>query len=470
MTDPAIDLNQSGSDLYKRKMRRWATVFIVVGLIVVAASGFLAFSGMNAEYSPDMLFERGVAAGIILITGLMAWNGSRIGAIILFLFVLSGFFDLVSGFDAAALGGLIRTVVFSYIAGLLVWNTYRYHQECQIEGRLIDGSSIVRWGGLAISVPTVGAVLVGLVMMLNPLSVSILRGSELADKHYAWLSEKSYLLANERVLFLHSDGPFSLEDGGTLLTDKYIGMWWQDEGELKDYWFRLGEVCEVKTLSDGGALEDAVYKIQGAGEDNWFNISLSTQGDVHTDLIRRFGVMNSRSMHPRVKQACEAGEVIDYAALALDNGILPDIIDGADVSESHIKWLKERDYLTDTESILSFYSHGTYHIDEGGSLLTDRYFGGWFINQGVPGFVWAELGEICSFEAQEEDSTDEYATYKITFGADGWYTFNLPASENQAEVFVADLKDLNTQAQTPEHLETCKSQSEPEASPDIVQE
>lgn len=442
---------------YRNRMRGFATLFIAIGVIGAASVAIASISGREAGYTIEAMIDRGLTAGFIIMTGFMAWNGSRFGAVMLFLLFLSGFSALFTGISPSMLGGLARTTAYTALSGLLIWNAHRYHQECNIEALPLGGSALVRWGGLALSLPVIGLIVAGLAILANPVSSKVIRGSEVTEEQYQWLSEKSYLLADEKLLFLYSDGLFSLSEGGTMLTDKYVGTWWTEDGELKEYWIRIGEVCNIETLDDGSELRDADYKIHGAGEDNWFRSNLSIDDDGHDQLIRRLSVLNERQMHPLVKAACESGDEIDYAKVAEANGISANLVAGDLVTEDQVKWLTEQDYITDDETILTLYSHGTYHIDEGGSLLTDKYFGGWYKNSGVAGFIWAEIGEICSFEAPEESTSEGHVLHKITFGDDGWYKFKLPKADNQAVDFMARLESMNAAAATLELQAACQT-------------
>ncbi len=445
---------------YRRRMRGIATFFLIISVIGFSANMLLTLTSSDVRFTSEQLWERGFYAVFMFITALMAWNGSRFGAVLLFLLIVSGFWALSEMLDARAIGGLVRIVIYTGLSGALVWSAHRYHQECSIEDIPLGGSALIRWGGLALAAPALGLVIFGIAILMSPISTAVVAGSDVDQEHRVWMFEQEYLLADETIEYFYSEGLMSISEGGSLLTNKYVGGWWQDDGELGSYWVKLGEVCRIETISEGDYFTDANYKIHGAGPDNWLQLVLSVEGGGDDRFIRRMSVINERNMHAVVKAACDAGTKIDREALALANGIEPGIVTAQLVKPNQIAWLKTNKYLNNNETILKFYSTGDYHIDEGGSLLTDQYFGGWYVKQGTRSDVWAKLGEICSVEQidQEDPSGDEL--YKITFGEGGWYQFHLPQHAGGGSALIKQLKSLNEAAMTDEAKVACAKQSD----------
>ena len=440
---------------YRRAMRTSAMIFLVLSAIGFFATVLVALGGEPENYPPDILLERAFYAFALMVSAAMSWHGSRFGALFLLLIVMSGFLALLSPGGVGV--GLVRTLLYTSLAIFMLWNAQRYHRACAAAGEPIDGSPIVRWGGIALVLPVAGLVAMGVLVMLNPLTPHVLTPGEMKEDHFRWLVEKNYLTANEAIEFFYAEGLVSLSEGGALLTDKYVGVWAEEADGLNDYWLKLGEICSVETLTEGDRHTDAQYTAYGADEDTWITLVLSTQHAGHERFIRRMNVLNRMKMHPLVKAACESGKPIDREALGLANGISPDIVAGGQIAADHLDWMREHGVLQESETPLSFYSRADYHIEETGTLLTDQYFGGWYQTSGQIGEHWAKIGEICTLEPVDWDNDGGDAIYKITFGADNWYQFPLPKADGQDKRLVKRVRAMNEAAVTSEFTEACAS-------------
>ncbi|MEM8615761.1 MAG: hypothetical protein AAGF20_02395, partial [Pseudomonadota bacterium] len=322
----------------------------------------------------------------------------------------------------------------------------------------LGGSALLRWSGLAISTPLLLFLGVGVFMITTGISDRVLRGSGMNAENYEWLNEKNFLLSNERVEFFYSDGLFSIDEGGAMLTNQYVATWWIDEeGDFVGYWFKLGEICRVEQIAEGSAIEDAYYKVHGDGDSNWATVNLSTTNGVHEAFIRRLKTINRRKQHPFFKAACERGEKVDRKALALANGIQPGLVSGDLVTAQQRDWMKDKGYLFEGEQIEAFWSYGEYHIKEGGTLLTDAYFGGWYRSNGLREHVWIEHGELCDIGLRVEASEDELRPlYRAVYGEDEWYQFYLSPDQEENEALVKRIIALNSEAATEETRASCE--------------
>lgn len=447
-----------GGDLvkYRRRMRGIATFFITISCIGLAGAAIVIALGGSEKYPVEEMFGAGFYAVIMLISGVMAWNGSRLAALILLLLVLSGIFNVITSDGTPAAGELIRTIVYSGLAITMLWSAHKYHKIGRDNDTPIGGSRIIRWGGLAILTPLIAGLGLLLLVAFGQVPTAVVSASEMKQEHFEWLVEQNYLQADERPLFFYSEGLLSIADGGSLLTDKYVGGWQERDGEQVDGWYRLGEICKIELQSEGNALADAVYNVHGTGEDNRLTLILSAEDGGDQRFIRRLKVLNTRNMHSEVKAACDAGTEIDYAALSLAQGIEPGIVAATDIKPDQIRWLQDAEYLSDEETPLQFYSSGVYHIEEGGALLSDLYFGGWYREGGNPQAYWARLGEICSFETIRTNPDKGKTIYKITFGEGGWYQFNLPTQNGEDVALMDQVKAMNEAAKMPEFVATCE--------------
>lgn len=275
-----------------------------------------------------------------------------------------------------------------------------------------------------------------------------------------WLSEEEFLFEGEKPLYFYMDGVFSIDEGGSLLTDQYVGGWWQEHNQVQSSWVKLGEICKVEQRTEGSWWEDAVYRVHGPGSETWVELWLSVEGNVHTHFISRMKSINNRLMTPEVQKFCDEGRPIDWQEIAAMNGISSEIVGSENVSETQQSWLREQEYLMEDETILHFYSYGHYSIEEGGGLLTDLYIGGWYTRDGELGAWWGELGKICSITRLEDSVGETRVLYKIVASDKGGLELSLPKSGERVDQMIAQTLALNEAAMTDEDKTACAAIAE----------
>lgn len=445
---------------YHRKWMRGIAVFFLAISFVELIIGLATWLTAGRGASDGALLTALAQPMLVFIFAGMMWHGGRLGTLLLVITFLTLSGLAIGNTPGGKLFLLIRLGIYASIAIYGLWHTHRYHAECLIDDAPIGGYPAVRWGGFMVMILPLGIAGTGVAMTQGKVSTAVLPAYEIDAKHYAWMTEQNFLLADERVQYFYSEGLFSISEGGNLLTNRYVGSWWRDEeNALTSYWLPIGEVCKVETIDVGGPYRDGVYNIHGAGEDNWVQIWLSTEDEGHTAFLSRLNYLNKRNQHPFVRNACDEGIDIDREGLALANGIEPGIVSGDLVEQDQRDWLSAQRYLRADETIISFYSYGTYDIDTGGSMLTDKYFGGWYQSQGQAYSAWAELGEICSIEQVQVGDLEagEDAKYKITYGEDSWYTAQLSSLAGADEALIQDLTNRNEAHKTDNVREACKS-------------
>ncbi|MEO1188168.1 MAG: hypothetical protein AAFW60_03770, partial [Pseudomonadota bacterium] len=258
-----------------------------------------------------------------------------------------------------------------------------------------------------------------------------------------------------KPLYFYIEDWFSIDGGVSLLTDKYIGAWEKNGDEIWSSWILLGQVCDVEVRNEGSWYEDAVYFIHDPGEQNYTELWLSIEADMHKRMIARMKTINSRKMTPEIQTFCDENRTIDWVEVAAMNDISAEVVGPDRVTDAQRTWLREKEFLMDHEELLSFYSHGTYKIDEGGTLLTDEYFGGWYVEDDEIKGWWSKLGAICAFERLEEDATERHAYYRVTALDDLGIDLYLPANGESIEKLVKDVRFLSASSATPEETAAC---------------
>ena len=162
-------------------------------------------------------------------------------------------------------------------------------------------------------------------------------------------------------------------------------------------------------------------------------------------------------MKPEIQKFCSENRPIDWVEIASMNGISSDIVGAEKVNDRQREWLKSNNYLVDDENILKFYSYGVYSIEEGGALLTDLYFGGWYIEEGNLGGWWSELGSICSITRKDDSEGTTRVLYDVLASDGRGIELSLPKSGERANELIQQTLFLNEAAATEEHRTACAS-------------
>ena len=451
----------------RRRMRGLATFFMVVSIIGALAIGILSLSDQGGDATLDLIGRAIIAIGLFG-SALSAWHGSRVAGVFLLIILLISPVLHFAGVEEMSAGGWARSLVYAALAIVLVVSAFRYHRLVESEGRLLEGNAALRLGGTLVGAGVVLILFLGSTFVTAGLSTAILRESEITETQIEWLREKGFLTPEERPIYLYFDGAFSMQEGGSLLSHDYVGGWWQENGELQAVWLPMGQVCEVKTVTEGSLFQDAIYSIHSPGDEKWVQLWLSTEADLHKHFISRLKSINKRTTRPEIQEFCKQGRVLDWTEIAAGNGISQGLVSEDDMPADQLDWLREKKYLVERESILNFYSYGTYHIKEGGVLLTDVYFGGWDEDGDDLRSWWYELGSICRIEEVDVGSSEQFAYYEFEEAGKTPVKFVLPAKDGQAAKLIKTTKSLNQSAKTDEQRIACKAASDQATDADVA--
>lgn len=429
--------------------RRLSALIITVSALSLIV--FTALSILNVD-DTQRLDEMTTIAGLsltLLIASVAAWHGSRIAAIALF--IITGIIAFSIGTPSLLQVALIIGTLI--LCGLILWHIQKHRQFIASSETTTVGKPWLRWTGKGLLALLLPLAAVGAVADRADISASVIAARDIPYDQWVWMSENDILYDNETVELFYSEGLFSIAEGGNILTNRFVGSWITEDGALKTYWQRLGEICSIDQISAGSALEDAMYQINGPGEDNWLRVVLSVSNNGHKRFLRRLKVLNERKMHPVTKSACENGVELDRTKIARANGIKTGFVTGARVTPKQRKWLRDQSYLTRGEKILQFYSYGEYDISPGGTLLTDTHFGGWYDSNGSQYSNWAKMGEICAIDRVNKDDDSDTPMFLLTYGERDWLRFQMPKAAEQT--LIPRVLNMNKDAQTDAQKSLC---------------
>lgn len=440
-------------------MRGIALFFMIICMF--GGLGLLVLSLNTAEaFAQADLVGQAMIAFACFFAALAAWHASRVGAGIVLLLQLvtpATWFFGVAELTPTDWG---RSLIYIVLATVLTWSAIRYVSESEAKLNDIAGSGVVRWIGKILSGGVVAVIGFGIAIIVNGIPTEVQKGSEISETHLEWLREQNFLLPDEKPLFFYIDGAFSIEDGGSLLTDRYVGGWVKTDGEVSSSWIKLGEVCDVEVRNEGSFFEDAVYYVYSPGKENWTELWLSIEGDKHERFVSRLKALNKRLMTPEVRTFCDEDRVIDWVEIAAMNGISADVVGSDDVTPEQMSWLQEQKYILPEEKLINFYSYGIYDVEEGGVLLTDQYFGGWYINDDEPAAWWGALGTLCGVLRMDDTEGESHVLYEVSALENSGINLSLPKSSENVDAMIATVLQLNDAAKSTTLDAECLSQLE----------
>ncbi len=119
--------------------------------------------------------------------------------------------------------------------------------------------------------------------------------SEIADKHMDVLLAEGIIDQGEQIEHFYSEGLLSVREGGSILTDRRIIAYAEDEDDelwILDYAF--DEVVSIEQVQEGTMFDYAVYLVNGEGEDNYLELWLPHENG---DAARFVGALQAKIGH-----------------------------------------------------------------------------------------------------------------------------------------------------------------------------
>ena len=112
----------------------------------------------------------------------------------------------------------------------------------------------------------------------------VISGEKIPDRQLEDLISSDIILPNDHVLYFYSEGLFSVTEGGQLLTqDRIVVYWIDDNDKLLKGQMLYKNIESVELITQGGYFEDSLYQINGDENASYENMTilLSTvnQGD-----------------------------------------------------------------------------------------------------------------------------------------------------------------------------------------------
>ena len=130
--------------------------------------------------------------------------------------------------------------------------------------------------GLVLVLGFMALVILGALMETGHVpSERVVTAQEMPDSQYQELVAEGIVEPDESIEFFYSEGLLSVKEGGSVLTDRRVIAYEQDEeGRVQTYYIPHDSIQSVVLVQQGDATHFSVYQVNGFGEDNWIYLLL----------------------------------------------------------------------------------------------------------------------------------------------------------------------------------------------------
>lgn len=254
------------------------TLLIVIFAIMSEAEGDLSLWNDPLNFI-DVLILLACAVGML--------RKSRTAAITVFIYFILAKIGIAM--ETGNYNGMFLSVVFLYFFGRAIQGSFTYHKIRKSEDP--EYRAAAKWVYFA-AIPTVVLffILVGFGLLTETGVVpatDVVVGSEVPDGDRSMLIQNGILFEDEEIDHFYSYGLTSVLEGGSILTDRSVIMYYSDDVDgVQIYEMEFADIKSVDLIEAGSFFSDSIYRVSGYEEDVWLNITLSTEGDGDVSFIR----------------------------------------------------------------------------------------------------------------------------------------------------------------------------------------
>lgn len=245
-----------------------------IAYFIAAANEVERFDDFGFLNDPMLMFD----VVLLLVLAFFIYKKSRVASVVILLyFILSKIFLFL---ETGKIQGVFVSVLFIYFYARAAWGSFVFHKDEKLNNP--NYRTTPKW--ILIGTSALGAVLIGLIGLgtLTMTSVmtptEVLPGDQLNSAHVESLIETGLVGSVEDIEMFYSTSLKDIKAEGTiLLKDKVILYMTPQGGDFQAYEIVFNDIVDVSVVEPGGPLSDAVYKLSGEEENNWMQISLSTE-------------------------------------------------------------------------------------------------------------------------------------------------------------------------------------------------
>ena len=243
-----------------------------------------------------------VDVALIAVCAIGMLRKSRAAAVTIFIyFIFSKIYMTVA---TGQFGGLPLTIVFLYFYGKAIQGTFTWHKIRKSEDENYRAAPRwLYWTGIPLIVLLFIAFGFGILTMTDAVpSTEVLTGGQVPEKDRALLIEHGALYGDERIEFFYSYGLVSVLEGGSILTNRAVVMYYTDDNdEVQAYEMTFPEIDEISLVEPGGTFSDAYYRVSSGVDDDWIEFALSTEAGGHEKFINALERARVRSLSNKPK-------------------------------------------------------------------------------------------------------------------------------------------------------------------------
>ena len=254
-----------------------AAITAAVVVVATGADGELALFN-DPLIAIDVLLIVGCAIGML--------RKSRAAAMTIFVYFIIS--KVAITLETGQASGLGVALVFVYFYGKAIQGSFTYHRLMKAEDP--EYKAAAKWTYVA-GIPAALVLLVwagaGLMSSTDYMpSTRVLAGSNVSEADRATLISEDILFDHEKIEYFYSYGLASILEGGSILTDRAVIIYFPDEdSHIEIYELEFAEIESVELMEKGGFFSDSLYRVQGADPDNWIVVDLSIEADGHLRFI-----------------------------------------------------------------------------------------------------------------------------------------------------------------------------------------
>ena len=265
--DEALSANRKGA--IAACISGAATTIVVLAAMTSDSDGAYSFWS-----DPIYLID----AVLIFLCAYGMYKNSRTASVFIFFhFLLS---KLSIFLETGSIPGLLISIIFLYFYGKAIKGSFAFHRIEKEENP--EHKPAPKWlifSGIPVIAILFGSVIFGLLTMTSILpSTEVLHQSQIPKQDIEKLKRNGVLHEDDNVDYFYSYGLRSILEGGNLLTDDRVIIYFTDEkGDILIYEMYFEEISSIEALQTGGFLSNSLYRVNGVTDDYWLLLELSTE-------------------------------------------------------------------------------------------------------------------------------------------------------------------------------------------------
>ncbi len=263
----------------------------VAAFISAAVTAAVVFFALNSNADGDLAYfnDPVIFVDVLLIVGcaIGMLRKSRAAAVTIFIYFAIS--KIAITLETGQASGLGAAFLFLYFFGKAIQGSFAYHKLMKAENP--DYQPAARWT-YVVGIPAGMLVLflagAGLLSSTDYMpSTKVLSGDEVSAFERALLIEEDILFDDERIEYFYSYGFSSILEGGSILTDRAVIIYFPDEdAHIEIYELEFSEIESIEMIEEGGLFADSMFMVQGAEPDSWIIVDLSVENDGHLKFIQ----------------------------------------------------------------------------------------------------------------------------------------------------------------------------------------